>query len=528
MPPKRSGSATAIIGRVRQLQRLRAERLAPTAKPDSREVAKAAAEASGIVAPLFPEYFGRPVEFATEQLGLRLCKAQRKILISCARHKRVAIRSGQKTGKSTAFVAAALWWAATRRRGRVLFTGPGNAQVRDVLWKELRRVCYDTANTRPDGKTVVQVLGIEPALMPHTGMQWPDGREILGAVRESPTATQGFSGPEVLIIIDEASGVPDDIFAAHEGNTAAGGHILAASNPTSNIGWFYEAFHSQAEFWETHHFKSTETPNVTGEEPAIPGLADSEWVAQQLAKNGPGHPEYEVRVLGNFAGTSISTVIGLALVDEAIERWKKANADEAVGVLELGVDVARFGDDDTAIAPRRGRYMYPLEHVNGADGNAVAALVMQVVRRLRRDERRVVVKIDCTGGFGSSPADILRANYSNEVTVVEINVSRVSDDEERYTNLRAQLHFGMKQWLAEGGELPPDAKLKVELLAPKYGFDGRHRYKVESKDEIKKRIKRSPDRGDAAQLAVYGVAVDPPQAINDTKSRWEDDARGYG
>lgn len=475
----------------------------------ARERARQEAAESGKEAPLFPEYFDEPVRFAVEVLGLRLCRAQRRILDAIARGRRVVIRSGQKTGKSTSFVAAALWWAATRPRGRVLLTAPGYRQVKKVLWKELRRIVYDKENLRADKRRVVEVLCVEPAFDPETGMQWPDGREIVGFAANSPGATQGFSGPEMLIVIDEGSEVDDDIFEAHEGNTSGGGRILAASNPIHNTGWFYEAFHAHREFWETIHLSSEDTPNVTGEEPPVPGLAERDFIEMVKRKYGEESAYYQIRIKGEFAGTATNTVVGLKLVETACKRWKANLAVVRSEPLEIGVDVARFGDDDTTIAPRRGPRIYPLTETQGADGNVVAGLILKVVRELRFPNERPVVKIDGTGGYGASPIDILRTHHSDEVEVVEVNASSKADDEEKYANLRAQLHFGVAEFLSSGGELPAnDRKLEADLLAPTYTFDPRRRFLVESKKDIKKRLKRSPDRADAVGLAVYKAPVE--------------------
>ncbi len=491
----------------------RAKRLRPTEEEaqrahEARERARQVAAESGETAPLFPEYVDEPVRFAIEVLGLYLCRAQRRILEAIARGRRVIIRSGQKTGKSTSFVAAALWWACTRSRGRVLLTAPGHRQVKKVLWKELRRIVYDRKNLRADGLRVIDVLQVEPALDPDTGMQWPDGREIVGFAAESPGATQGFSGPEMLIIIDEGSDVDDDIFESHEGNTAAGGRILAASQPFHNTGWFYEAFHRDREYWDTHHLSSEDTPNVTGEEPAIPGLADPDFIATEKSKRGEDSAWYQIRIKGEFASSATNTVVALKLVEAACKRWTANVSVVQAEPLEFGVDVARFGDDKTKIAPRRGKRIYPLIETQGADGKAVAALVIQAVRTMRRPGEIPTVKIDGTGGYGSSPIDILRADHANEVKVVEVNASSASDDAEKYVNLRAQLHFGVAEFLAEGGELPAnDRELQSDLLAPTYMFDARRRFQVEAKKDIKKRLKRSPDGGDAVALAIYRGAV---------------------
>lgn len=496
-------SVAAIVSKVRRLQKLQADRNPNPlqAKRATREQAREVAKASGRPTHLFTEFFDDPVGFATRVLKVRLWRQQKRILVAIARKKKVAVTSGQKTGKSTAFVIAALWWACTRPRGRVFLTAPTNGTVKRVLWKELRRIVYlqDEHGAYLSGP---DALGAEPALLPSTGMQWPDGREILGGASDTPEATQGFSGPEILIIIDEGTGVEDPIFEAIDGNCAGGGHIAAASNPTKQAGFFFDAFHSKREYWEGISISSEETPNVTGEEEPIPGLADTEFIRTRKAEYGEDSAFYLIRVKGKFAGTASNAIVGLAAVDAS--RLRAADrTEEPTEALELGVDVARFGDDESTIAPRRGLVLYPIEALAGFDTVAVAGKVMEVVRARRRDGEVVVVKIDTSGGYGGGVADLLRSEHEYDVIVVEVNASEAADDPEQYTNRRAQLHFGVAQWLKDGGELPDDRKLEAELLAPTYSFDARGRRKVESKDEIKKRLKRSPDRADAAALAIH-------------------------
>lgn len=494
-------SVAAIVSKVRRLQRIQAERLNPTppkAKRLTREQERERARSLGFVAPRFEEYFDDPVGFGSKLLGIQLWRKQRRILTAIARKKKVAVRSGQKTGKSTAFVVAALWWAATRSRGRVFLTAPGNAQVRNVLWKELRRVCYSTA---PGGKRVVDILGVEPALLPSTGMQWPDGREILGFSADTPETMQGLSGPEMLVLVDEGSGVRNDIFEAIEGNLAAGGHVATASQPTQQAGWFFDAFHSHREHWERIDISSEETPNCTGEEDAIPGLADPNFIDRSRAEHGEDSAFYLVRIKGEFAGTASNAIVGLAAIDAARKRWSE-RTEEPTDPLEYGLDVARFGDDETALAPRRGKRLYDITTVNGFDTVAVVGMVMADVRSRRRTSEVPTIKIDAGGGYGGGVADLLRAQHGKEVHVVEVNSAEASDTPDEFTNVRTQLHFAVADWLKGDGELPDDTKLEAELLAPTYSFDARARRKVEGKDEIKKRLKRSPDRADAVALSI--------------------------
>lgn len=456
---------------------------------------------SSKAAPLWPEYFHDPVGFVASVLFVRIWRKQRRILEAIARKKKVVVRSGQKTGKSTVFVLAALWWAATRARARVLFTAPGNKAVRNILWKELRRIVY---SKRPDGQRICDVLGVEPALQPHTGMQWPDGREILGYSADVPENMQGFSGPETLTLIDESSGVEDAIFEAIDGNAAGGGHIAAAGNPTRQEGWYFDAFHLKREFWEGIEISSEETPNVTGEEEPIEGLAGPDFIAKRRAEYGEDSAFYMIRILGRFAGTASNAIVGLWLIEKAQHRYdERADDNLPTDPLEFGVDVARFGDDESAITPRRGVRAWPTVAVQGFDTLAVVGKLIEVHTELARPGEKVVVKIDTSGGYGGGVADVLRASHSSKFEVVEVNSSERSDDAEKNYNLRTQLHFAVAEWLKDGGEISKDRKLEAELLTPTYGFDDRGRRKVESKDQIKKRLKRSPDRADSLMLAVY-------------------------
>lgn len=461
-----------------------------------------------------------PVAYAREVLGVELTDTQAEILRAAATKRRVAVRSGHKVGKSRSAVVLALWWVATRPRGRVIMTSAGDRQVRSILWRELRLVHQH--KRQPLGESRLNDL---PAL----GMQWPDGREILGFTSKDAETMAGFSGDEILFIVDEASGVPSNIFAAIEGNIAGGGRIVMYSNPTRTSGEFYEAFRSP--LWTTFVVSSEDTPNVRERSVVVRGLATWEWVLDMRAKCGANyrtHPLYQVRVLGQFPSQASNAVVAVDLVEAARERWASA-PDE--GPLSLGVDVARFGDDDSVVAPRRGRKLYPLTTYSGLDTVAVAREVMQVVRSMRRDGEVPRVKVD-TIGVGGGVADNLRPHAeAGEIELVEVNSSEVSDEPDEFPNLRSQMAFALADWLADDAALPDDVDLHAELVAPTYSIDARGRRVVESKDSIKKRLtpQRSPDRADAVALAVYeGGNLVRIRAPRPRPNRWGGAGRGYG
>ena len=429
-----------------------------------------------------------PVEFAERILKTTCWPRQAELLRAVAAHPRVAVRSGHKVSKSCSATVLALWWAVTKPDGRVVLTATTNPQIRNIIWKELKRLVARSTVPLP-----------RPADLPAIGMQWPDGREIIGFSTKESERMAGLSGANMLFIVDEASGVEEDIYEALEGNRAGGAHILLIGNPTQPAGTFFDAFHGQSEFWHTLHVSSEEAAQHT---PHIPGLATKDWVDEKLREWGPDDPRFQVRVLGNFPDFHALSVISLHLVTQAQARHEDTPIPSSR--LELGVDPAKFGDDKTVIVARRGNRIIDIVSASQLDEQGVATLVARTVARHHKaGEQPALVKVDEIG-VGSGVLVALRHLKDHPpFNAYGVNVALVSTDEEKYFNLRTQLWFGLEQWLKDGGAIPAHKELEGDLLVARYEYDARGRYKVERKDEIKKRIGRSPDHADALALAVY-------------------------
>lgn len=460
-------------------------------------------------------------------LGIWLWPKQEEILRAfVGTKKRVAVRSGHKCGKSRIAVIAALWFVCCFPKARVLLTGPTGRQVREVLWNELSDVYRDSKIP----------IGGRMAKTPAGGFRFEDGRFIIGLSTDAKENIAGYSGPHVLWIVDEASGFDESMFEAIEGNAQSGARIFIISNPTKTAGFFYDAFHRRANEWARFQISSEDAAVYADR---IPGLSKPEEVAQRIKSLGRDHPIVRVRILGDFPSAAANSVVALHLVEQGHETWKEvvrsrlianfgnfvAETDEEltkratpatlakcigidVGPLEVGVDVARFGDDDTVIQPRRGKFLFPQIIIHGFDSVAVAGAVLACVREHRTPHEKATVKVDGIG-YGSGVVDQLSLpEYADLVDVVDVNVSERADDEEKYPNLRSQLWFAVADFLEEGGTLPmavgeEEGMLDAELMTPTYKFDGQGRQVVEPKAEIKKRMNRSPDRADAVSLAVY-------------------------
>lgn len=450
---------------------------------------------------LLERWRSRPDVFAREALGIDPWDRQVELLRAVAEHDRVAVRSGHKVSKSNSAAILALWFALTREDARVIMTSASARQVKSILWKEIR-----TRHARAR-----LPIGGRLAIDPETGLQFPDGREILGFSTNEPEKMAGVSGSNLLFIVDEASGVPEEIFAAIEGNRAGGAKIVLLSNPTRTSGTFFDAFHSKRSFWHTIRISSEDTPNVREGRIVIPGLASRPWIEEKRDEWGEDSLHYRVRVRGEFPDQDSKSLISFASVVESRARYDAAleDGDPPEGILEVGVDPARFGSDESGVAFVRGRRAIALETMSGMDGPTLAGRVMELVRDLARPGEKPILKVDVIG-IGASCYDALQV-YDNEVEVIAVDASRASsvvievEGEERpaYGTVRDELWIGARDWLRDGGELLEDSKLETELVGTQYGYDMRGRLKVESKDSMKKRLGRSPDRADAFCLAIY-------------------------
>lgn len=443
---------------------------------------------------------------------------QAELLTAVAQHDRVCCRSGHKVAKSCSAVIAAVWFAATRPMARVIVTAPKMQQVNEIFWHELVYRWLHRNTNALRGKCSEQA---------GSGLELDNGSQVIGLVGGKPEKLAGYSGEHLMFVIDEASGYPRALFDAIMGNTAGGAKVLMIGNPTLVTGPFYDAFHSSATArrpgdlgWRKIQISSEESPNVIEGRIVVPGLATRGWLEERKPDWGwPTGPMWQARVLGEFPTGSDDTVVGLQAVTDAIARWLEvadAKDGEPLEVttarlvkrlqasnsrLELGVDVARFGSDRTVVFPKRGQFVLPPKIFVGQDTVGTASRILEASRaELKAGRQRAIARVD-DAGVGGGVVDVLM-RHEDEVEVVAVNGASQSDDPNEFFNLRSQLVFGVAEFLAEGGAIPPVAGLERELLEARYGFDARGRRKVEGKAEIKKRAQKSPDLADALALAA--------------------------
>jgi hypothetical protein len=447
------------------------------------------AAAGGGIDPELAKYRDDPVAFGRDVLGVEAWLRQAEVLRAVAQHMRVAVRAGQKVGKSTTAAILALWFVCTRAGARVIFSSATGRQVRAINWREIERLHRHAHH--PLGGRLFET--------PDRGLQFDDGREVVGFATDEPEKFSGYSGGEMLFILDEASGIAEPIFEAVRGNLVGGGRLVLFSNPTRTAGTFFDAFNRKSEHWRTLHISSLESPNVLEGKRIIPGLATKDAILELLAEWGESSPLYQVRVAGNFPSEAENAVIGLALVEAARARWH-ALADQVPNEpLEVGVDVARYGSDESVIFARRGAFAYEPYVYRQLDTIELAGRVLEVVQKLKRFDERPIVRVDVVG-LGAGVADQLKRCEGIELVEVNVGESATIDT---YARKRDEVVFALRDWLRAGGAIPPDPRLENELVAPTYAIDVRGKTKVSSKDELKAVLRRSPDRMDALALATY-------------------------
>lgn len=426
-----------------------------------------------------------PVWFADEVLGAFLWSKQREIAWSVRDNRRTAVRACHGPGKTYVAAVLALWFLHLPR-SRVVTTAPTWRQIEKLLWHEIRQQ-HGHARYPIGGHLTL------------TALEFADGRYAIG-LSVAPGEEEAFMGhhaENILVIYDEASGVRQPVYEAGEGYmTTPGARALLIGNPTRPAGEFYDAFHSKRDTYATIAISAFDLPWATGEKvPAklAAALTSEEWVEEH--RYWQGSPLWDVKVLGQFPAAAEDAVIALAHLEPAQERELPPAEPRLVAC-----DVARYGTDETVIAVRRGPWLRLTRAYVGRDLMQTVGAVIEELRELGDGARVVVDDV----GVGGGVTDRLR---EQGVEVEAFNGAEQARDPERYPNRRSEAWFTLAERLPTL-DLDPDRQLAADLASPRYRLDSRGRRTLERKEDTKKRLGRSPDRGDAI---VMLLAARPPE-----------------
>jgi hypothetical protein len=383
---------------------------------------------------------------------------------------REAIASGHGIGKSTEVAWIILWAMSTRPHLNGVVTANTTNQLNTKTWRELALWHKRAINAHWFKWTATKFFHLEHpetwfvAATPNT--------------EHNSEAFAGLHGTHVLIIYDEASGIPDKIWEVSEGAmTDPRAMWFVYGNPTKNTGKFRECFASDGHRW-AHHNIDSRTAKMT----------NKKEIAAQIKVYGIDSDFIKVRVLGQFPMAGDMQFIRSDVVDRCMLTEAPYEAYFQLPIV-LGVDVARYGDDRTVIAIRQGRKVLEMRKYRELDTMQVAQRVAEAIREFRP----AATFVDGVG-IGAGVVDRLRMLGFD---IVEVIAGAKAQDIELYYNKRVEMWDRMRTWLSAGADIPTDTDTRKDLIGIEYGYNDKEQMRLERKADMKKRGLNSPDDGDA-------------------------------
>lgn len=444
-----------------------------------------------------------PVAWASDILGKTLWSKQEETLISIMNNQRTAVRSCNNAGKTATAGVAGAWFIAVHdpHDTVVMCTAPGFTQIKTNLFNEFN------INMRASKDVGISLPGVISASSNTAEWKLADGT-LLAFGRRPPDKDiisyfQGVHRGNILVIMDEAGGLPRDLFTAAERVTTTGNaRILAIGNPDRLGSEFHKMFSPDSD-WNQIHISGYDTPNFTNE--PFPDhlrkyMLQPDWVERQKRVWGENDPRYKVSILGEFPDADDTVFFPQSIVDRAIDTDIPDDGDV---LPELGVDLARFGDDASCIYTYQGGRLR--KYATWSKTNAVESA--NRVHQAAMETGARVVKVDA-GGLGGPIIDNLATMCGNHYTLFEMSGAGKTPDPRRWLNARAYGYDMLREKMATG-ELdidPDDEDLIAEMGDLNFDFTPKGSIQIESKKDMKARGGKSPDHLDAAVYAAYDVS----------------------
>lgn len=446
-------------------------------------------------------FAGDPVGWITTRVGEETWSKQREIMAALLDHRRVAVRSCHGVGKSHIASRVVAWWLDSHPDAFVVTSAPTYAQVRGVLWRYIRQV------HRKGGGLPGRVNQTE----------WLIDDDLVGVGRkpadQDEASMQGYHAAHLLVVLDEACGIPEALWAAADSLTSnTGCQILAIGNPDNPQAHFAKVC-APGSGWHTIGISAFDSPNLTGEpvpEVLAKRLISREWVEEKAIDWGVDNPIYISKVLGQFPPDDPNSVVRASDIAVCRIGSDMPRAPHELVPVELGVDVGG-GGDETVIRERRGPVAGREWRHQSDRSEEIAPLVLMALR----ETGATVVKIDRIG-VGAGLIGELRnmaTDGLHHARIVPVNVAEKAHDEIRFANLRAQIWWEIgrgnsERHLWDLSTMDNADTTCAQLLAPRWSTDTKGRILIEKKDEIISRLGRSPDNADALLLAFYSPKGD--------------------
>lgn len=413
-----------------------------------------------------------PVGFARGVLGLPLYQWQEDILWDADTPGAIAVKAGNGTGKTTNVAAPlALWHAAAFPHSLTIITAGVYRQVKEQLFPAIRRHAPKFA-----GWTFNE-----------TEIETPRGSRIIGFSTDEPGKFEGWHADNLLVIVDEAKSVGDAIFEAIERCQPT--RFLVMSSPGGCLGFFYEAFKTRRKFFRHHTITAFDCPHIS-----------PTWIAEQIEKYGEQHPLVRSMVFAEFMESGED---GAAINLTLLERCTANPPIFMPGNVRAFCDFAAGGDENVLAIVNGNRVKIAAAWRDRDTMSAVGRFI-----QLFREHDLSAQEISADGGgLGIPICDRLRELGWN---VRRVNNGSPASESEIYGNRAAEIWVQGARKI-ERGEiiLPNDPELFSQLTTRRIGANSRGQIVLESKEQMRARGLRSPDRADA----VLGCLYKPKEAL---------------
>lgn len=404
-----------------------------------------------------------------------------------------AVASGHGIGKSALISWLIHFAISTHENTRGVVTANTEGQLRTKTWPELSKwhnmfiakdlFTYTATAIFSSDKDYEKTWRID-------AIPWS---------KNSPESFAGLhnQGNRILVLFDEASAIDDVIWEVTEGAlTDANTEIIwcAFGNPTRNSGRFRECFRKYRKFWNTYQIDSRTVK-----------ISNKAKIEEWLEAYGEDSDFFKVRVRGVFPSASDLQFISTEIADKAQKQVYKPGQFEHLPVI-IGVDPAWTGSDSLEIVMRQGYYMKSLASIPKNDDDwRMAQLIAQFEDEYKAD----AVFIDM--GYGTGIYSIGK-QLGRKWRLIEFGGK---SNDPVYLNMRAYMWGQMKEWLREGGSIPPnDQALYDDIVGPEAIIDKNGRIQLESKKDMKDRGLPSPNKGDALALTFAARVVKKSETGN--------------
>ncbi len=441
-----------------------------------------------IIKQFFDKYGDDPVSFVKEVLKIEPDPWQEQVLRWVGeKERRISVRSGHGVGKSSCASWVMIWHLLTRYPQKTVVTAPTVNQLQNALAAECKRWVNELPDVLKDQiEVLVETIRLKAA---------PAESFISFSVSraETPEALAGVHSDHVILIADEASGVPEGVFEAASGSMSShSATTILLGNPVRSTGTFYNTHTKLAGYWKTLKVSCLDSPRVS-----------DDYVRDMKLRYSESSNAYRVRVLGDFPISDDDTIIPREMIEGAIDRDVKPTG----GAVVLGVDVARRGKDASAICIRQGNHVLGREVLirKKLDTMQVVGWVQSEMKNLTSSGYEIGEVLIDSIGLGAGVVDRL---MEKGVDVRGINVSESPSIGSEYFNLRSELWWKCREWFERRDcVIPNDEKLIEELVTVQQDYNS-DKLKVESKEKTRRNLDRgsSPDRADAFVLTFASYA----------------------